>query len=156
MPVEIERKFLVKGDRWRALKSGRRYRQGYLSTAPARIVRVRVAGDEGFLTIKGKTTGALRTEYEYRIPVGDAEAMLDKLCVRPLIDKTRYRIEHQGLIWELDEFEGENKGLLVAEVELDTENQSIELPDWVGEEVTGDPRYYNVNLIANPFSKWAT
>lgn len=156
MPVEIERKFLVKDDRWRTLGSGQRYRQGYLSSVPARTVRVRLAGDQAYLTIKGKTTGALRPEYEYLIPVADAEAMLDNLCEQPLIEKTRYRIEHQGLVWEVDEFEGENRGLLIAEVELDTEDQIIEIPDWVGEEVTGNPRYYNVNLIADPFSKWAS
>jgi len=155
MPVEIERKFLVKGERWRTLGKGRRYRQGYLCTVPARTVRVRLAGDEGFITIKGESSGAQRAEYEYMIPADDAEAMLTDLCERPLIDKTRYRIEYQGLVWEVDEFDGENRGLVIAEVELDTADQRVDLPDWVGAEVTEDPRYYNASLVAHPFSKWA-
>ena len=156
MAVEIERKFLVQGDNWRGLAPGRHYRQGYLSTQAARTGRVRVVEDSGYLTIKGAITNATRTEFEYAIPVEDAHAMLDTLCERPLIEKTRYRIEHQGLVWEVDEFAGENAGLLLAEVELDAEDQAIALPDWIGEEVTGDPRYYNANLIANPFCQWPT
>lgn len=155
MAVEIERKFLLQGDGWRGLASGKHYRQGYLSTVAARTVRVRVIEDSGYLTIKGATSNATRAEYEYVIPVEDAHAMLDTLCERPLIEKTRYRIEHQGMIWEVDEFAGENAGLLLAEVELDSADQAIALPDWVGKEVTGEPRYYNANLIANPFSQWA-
>jgi CYTH domain-containing protein len=154
MSVEIERKFLVQGDSWRDLAPGKHYRQGYLSTVASRTVRVRVVEDKGYLTIKGATVNATRAEYEYAIPVQDAHAMLDTLCERPLIEKTRYRIEYQGLTWELDEFAGENAGLLLAEVELDSEDQVIALPDWVGEEVTGEPRYYNASLIANPFSQW--
>ena len=155
MAVEIERKFLLQGDGWRGLAPGKHYRQGYLSTVAARTVRVRVIEDSGYLTIKGATSNATRAEYEYVIPVEDAHAMLDTLCERPLIEKTRYRIEHQGMIWEVDEFAGENAGLLLAEVELDSADQVIALPDWVGKEVTGEPRYYNANLIANPFSQWA-
>lgn len=155
MAVEIERKFLLQGDGWRGLAPGKHYRQGYLSTVAARTVRVRVIEDSGYLTIKGATSNATRAEYEYVIPVEDAHAMLDTLCERPLIEKTRYRIEYQGMIWEVDEFAGENAGLLLAEVELDSEDQVIALPDWVGKEVTGEPRYYNANLIANPFSQWA-
>jgi len=155
MAVEIERKFLLQGDGWRGLAPGKHYRQGYLSTVAARTVRVRVIEDSGYLTIKGATSNATRAEYEYVIPVEDAHAMLDTLCERPLIEKTRYRIEYQGMIWEVDEFAGENAGLLLAEVELDSADQVIALPDWVGKEVTGEPRYYNANLIANPFSQWA-
>ena len=155
MAVEIERKFLLRGDGWRGLAPGKHYRQGYLSTVAARTVRVRVIEDRGYLTIKGATVSATRAEYEYVIPVEDAHAMLDNLCERPLIEKTRYRIEYQGMVWDVDEFAGENAGLLLAEVELNSEHQDIALPDWVGEEVTGDPRYYNSNLIANPYSKWA-
>ena len=155
MAVEIERKFLLRGDGWRGLAPGKHYRQGYLSTVAARTVRVRVIEDRGYLTIKGATVSATRAEYEYVIPVEDAHAMLDNLCERPLIEKTRYRIEYQGMVWDVDEFAGENVGLLLAEVELNSEHQDIALPDWVGEEVTGDPRYYNSNLIANPYSKWA-
>jgi adenylate cyclase len=155
MAVEIERKFLVKDDGWRGLGVGSHYRQGYLSTEPGRTVRVRMAAGNGYLTIKGKSNNATRTEYEYVIPSQDAAAMLDELCEPPLIEKTRYRIEYQGLVWEVDEFEGENSGLVIAEVEVASEDQAIALPVWVGEEVTGDPRYYNASLIANPYSRWA-
>jgi CYTH domain-containing protein len=154
MAIEIERKFLVRDDAWRTAASGDRYRQGYLSTVPGRTVRVRVIADVGYLTIKGATVGAVRSEYEYVIPVEDAHAMLDGLCLRPLIEKTRYRIEYQGLVWEVDEFEGENDGLVVAEVELESQDQAITLPGWAGDEVTGDPRYYNANLVANPYRNW--
>ncbi len=154
MAQEIERKFLVKNDSWRGQDSGKRYRQGYLSTVKERTVRVRIAGDKGFLTIKGITVGASRPEYEYEIPVADANEMLDQLCERPLIEKTRYRIPHTGLVWEIDEFEGENRGLISAEVELKDEHQSVELPAWIGQEVTGDPRYFNANLVAKPFTTW--
>jgi len=154
MPQEIERKFLVRGDGWRDSGAGVPYRQGYLSTVAERTVRVRLIRDKGWLTIKGITVGATRAEYEYEIPADEASEMLDNLCERPLIEKTRYRIEHQGLTWEVDEFDGDNAGLIIAEVELDEEGQAIVLPDWVGEEVTDDPRYYNANLIANPFTRW--
>jgi adenylate cyclase len=154
MATEIERKFLVKDDSWRGLGQGNRYRQGYLSTHPERTVRARVAAGKGYLTIKGKTQNATRAEYEYSIPVQDAEAILDELCARPLIEKTRYRIDYHGLVWEVDEFEGENAGLVIAEVELASADQAVALPAWIGEEVTADPRYYNANLIANPFSRW--
>jgi CYTH domain-containing protein len=154
MGKEIERKFLVKDNSWRGQDSGKRYRQGYLSTIKERTVRARIAGDKGFLTVKGITVGASRPEYEYEIPVGDANEMLDRLCERPLIEKTRYRILHAGLLWELDEFEGENRGLITAEVELKDEHQSVTLPDWIGQEVTGDPRYFNANLVAKPFTTW--
>ena len=155
MPQEIERKFLVKGDDWRVPGAGTPYRQGYLSTVPARTVRISLIRDKGFLTVKGVSVGATRTEYEYEIPAGEASEMLDNLCERPLIEKTRYRVEHQGLTWEIDEFDGDNAGLIIAEVELDEEDQAIMLPDWIGKEVTGDPRYYNANLIANPFTRWS-
>lgn len=154
MATEIERKFLVKDDSWRGLGPGSRYRQGYLSTDPERTVRARVVAGKGYLTIKGKTVNAARAEYEYSIPVQDAEAILDELCQRPLIEKTRYQIDYQGLVWEVDEFEGENAGLVIAEVELASADQAVSLPGWIGEEVTADPRYYNANLIANPFSRW--
>lgn len=154
MSLEIERKFLVRDDAWRSAAIGEHYRQGYLSTLPDRTVRVRVIADAGYLTIKGATVGAARTEYEYVIPVEDAHAMLDNLCLRPLIEKTRHTLEDRGLTWEIDEFEGENAGLVIAEVELESEDQDITLPMWVGEEVTGDPRYYNANLVANPYCNW--
>ena len=154
MGQEIERKFLIKNDSWRGQDAGKHYRQGYLSTVKERTVRVRTAGDKAFFTVKGITVGASRSEYEYEIPVTDANEMLDRLCQRPLIEKTRYRISHTGLVWEVDEFEGENRGLITAEVEVKDEHQSVTLPGWVGQEVTGDPRYFNANLVAKPFTTW--
>jgi CYTH domain-containing protein len=154
MAKEIERKFLLKGDGWRELASGEVYRQGYLSTLKERTVRVRITGSKAYLTIKGPVTGATRLEYEYEIPLEDAEEMLDKLCEDPLIEKTRYKIEFGGLLWEVDEFGGENEGLFLAEVELSDENQEIELPEWIGEEVSGDPRYLNANLVKFPYRRW--
>jgi CYTH domain-containing protein len=154
MPVEIERKFLVTGDGWRGAGAGTRYRQGYLSLQAGASVRVRASRDTAYLTIKGETSGVSRAEYEYPIPLAHADELLDTLCIKPVIEKTRYRIEHRGLVWDVDEFAGENAGLVIAEVELESEEQAIELPEWVGDEVTGDPRYYNVSLVTNPFSKW--
>ena len=154
MAKEIERKFLVAGEAWRALAEGTRYRQGYLSTVKERTVRVRTIGDTGFLTIKGISVGATRSEYEYEIPAGDAEEMLDDLCERPIIEKNRYKIPLGDVTWEVDEFFGVNDGLIVAEVELQSEDQAFDKPEWIGEEVTGDPKYFNANLIARPFSTW--
>jgi CYTH domain-containing protein len=153
MGTEIERKFLVRGTAWKTVP-GTRYRQGYLSTVKERVVRVRTIDGKGFLTVKGITRGATRLEFEYQIPAADATEMLDALCERPLIEKTRYRVPYGGLIWEVDEFFGENAGLVVAEVELASEDQAFERPDWVGEEVTGDPRYFNSNLINRPYTRW--
>jgi adenylate cyclase len=155
MPTEIERKFLVKGDEWRSLGKGTLYRQGYLATKKGCSVRVRLVGDRGYLTIKGLTEGISRAEYEYLIPAEDAREMLDTLCDRALIEKTRYRVEYSGLIWEIDEFVGENQGLIVAEVELKDANQPIDLPNWIGKEVSDDPRYFNVNLVQYPYSQWS-
>jgi adenylate cyclase len=154
MAKEIERKFLVNGIEWKNLAKGTEYRQGYLSTVKERTVRVRTIDNTGYLTVKGISTGATRLEYEYEISVADAHEMLDKLCERPLIEKKRYKIEFGGLIWEVDEFFGENEGLLVAEVELQDENQDIRRPEWIGKEVTGDPRYFNSNLSKTPYKKW--
>jgi CYTH domain-containing protein len=154
MAREIERKFLVVGEDWRGLADGTVYRQGYLSTVAERTVRVRVAGDRAFLTIKGLSVGAVRAEYEYGIPVPDADEMLDGLCEKPIVEKTRYRIPFEGWVWEVDEFAGVNAGLIVAEIELDSEAREFVRPDWVGDEVTGDARYFNANLIASPFSTW--
>ena len=154
MGVEIERKYLVAGDGWRSLAEGTLYRQGYLSTVKERTVRVRVVGDRAQLTIKGVTVGATRVEYEYTIPLEDAEHMLDELCEQPIIDKVRYEIPGDDVVWEIDEFHGVNEGLVVAEVELESEDQLVALPEWVGAEVTDDPRYFNANLIAHPFSDW--
>ena len=156
MGKEIERKFLVKGEGWRSLAKGTRYRQGYLNSAKERTVRIRTIEDKAFLTIKGLTVGATRMEYEYEIPVADCDTMLDTLAERPLIEKKRYRIDFGGLTWEVDEFFGENAGLVVAEVELPSEDQAFRKPDWVSDEVTGDPRYFNANLIKHPYCRWAS
>ena len=152
MSKEIERKFLVKNDTWRNA-SGTRYRQGYLSSVKERTVRVRMIEDQGYLTIKGIAVGATRLEFEYEIPREDAETLLG-LCEQPLIEKNRHKVEHGGFIWEVDEFFGDNQGLIIAELELESEDQEFPSPDWVGEEVTEDPRYYNANLIKNPFTAW--
>ena len=154
MGKEIERKFLVRDDSFRSLAQGTRYRQGYLNSVKERVVRVRTIDDKGFLTIKGITTGATRAEYEYEIPLKEAEAMLDELCEQPLIEKNRYKIAHKGFIWEVDEFFGENQGLIFAEVELESEDQQFDKPEWITDEVTGDPKYFNSNLIQNPYKNW--
>jgi CYTH domain-containing protein len=154
MAKEIERKYRVREDNaWRDVQ-GTIYRQGYLSTVKERTVRVRTIGQQGYLTIKGMTVGATRLEFEYKIPVADAEEMLDTLCERPLIEKTRRKIEFGGLVWELDEFSGVNAGLVIAEVELESEDKVFNKPPWIAEEVTDDPRYFNANLVAYPYSLW--
>jgi len=155
MPTEIERKFLVKSEEWRTLGTGTIYRQGYIATKKGTTVRVRLAGNQGYITIKGASKGISRAEYEYSIPAEDAQEMLDNLCEPPLIEKTRYKIEIAGLIWEVDEFSGKNQGLIVAEVELTDANQTIEMPDWIGQEVSDDARYYNANLAQHPYSEWS-
>ena len=152
MGVEIERKFLVTGTQWRAVEPTF-YRQGYLCRDGQWTVRIRVAGETGFLTIKGETVGATRPEFEYPIPIEDARDMLDR-CREPIIEKHRYRVEHAGRVWEVDEFHGDNQGLVVAEIELESEQQSIELPDWVGPEVTHDRRYFNSRLSVDPYKNW--
>ncbi len=154
MAQEIERKFLVVGDDWKALAAPVPIRQGYLSTVKERTVRVRTLGDRGYLTIKGITVGAVRSEFEYEIPAADAHQLLDELCERPLIEKTRSAIAIDGLTWEVDAFSGVNQGLIIAEVELEDEAQHIDLPGWIGDEVTHDPRYFNANLIAHPYTEW--
>jgi len=154
MGVEIERKFLVTGDEWRELADGIDYRQGYLSTVKERTVRVRTVGERGFLTVKGVSVGAVRAEFEYEIPRKDADQMLDHLCERPLIFKTRFTVPFRGHLWEVDDFHLENAGLIVAEVELSDPDEWFDTPSWIGEEVTGDPRFFNANLIAHPFSVW--
>ncbi|MBD2301020.1 CYTH domain-containing protein [Nostoc sp. FACHB-87] len=154
MAKEIERKFLVKGDAWRKLGKGSVYRQGYIATKNSVTVRVRIANNRGYLTIKSPSVNCSRSEFEYEIPLTDAEEMLDTLCDRPLIEKVRYKVELNGLIWEIDEFDGDNKGLILAEVELTDEQQQIEIPEWIGAEVSTDGRYFNSNLAKFPFSKW--
>src|SRR5215471_3281800 len=154
MAKEVERKFLVKGDAWRSLAKGTTYRQGYLNSAKERTVRVRTTDDKAYLTIKGITVGATRAEYEYEIPYDEGKAMLDSLAEKPLIEKRRYKIPAGDLTWEIDEFLGDNTGLIVAEVELKSEDQAFTRPVWLGDEVTGDPRYYNANLVKKPFPHW--
>jgi adenylate cyclase len=154
MGKEIERKFLVAGDAWKSQATGTAYRQGYLNSTKERTVRIRTIADKAFLTIKGLTVGATRAEYEYEIPLADCNEMLDTLAEKPLIEKNRYKIPFAGLTWEIDEFFGDNAGLVVAEVELGSEGQGFEKPEWVGKEVTADPRYFNSNLIKHPYKRW--
>ena len=156
MSREIERKFLVHGNGWRTAptQGALSIRQGYLSAEKACTVRVRTAGERAFMTVKGAPVGTVRAEYEYEIPVKDAHEMLDTLCGRPLIEKTRHQLDVGGRQWVVDVFAGDNQGLVVAEVELEEEGQAIKLPDWVAEEVTHDPRYLNVNLVKLPFNRW--
>jgi adenylate cyclase len=153
MGLEIERKFLVTGTAWKDLAAGVFTRQGYLSSATGRTVRVRIAGNQGFLTVKGKTQGLSRAEFEYAIPLEDAAAMLD-LCEKPFIEKTRYRVPFGAHTWEVDEFHGANAGLVVAEVELKSADEKPALPPWVGQEVSADARYFNANLVKRPFTTW--
>ena len=152
MGREIERKFMVKKGVWRDQKATK-YRQGYLNTEKARTVRVRTIENRGYLTIKGISIGASRLEFEYEIPRQDADALLE-ICEKPLIEKNRHKVENDGFVWEVDEFFGENQGLIVAELELETEDQYFSRPEWLAEEVTGDPRYFNSNLVKNPYTKW--
>jgi CYTH domain-containing protein len=154
MAVEIEKKFLVDTIPHSLLVRGTRMIQGYMITRKEITVRVRLAGDNAWLTIKGKTVNAARKEYEYPVPVDDARQMLDLFCEKPCIEKTRYSIDYNGFEWVVDQFSGANSGLIVAEIELDDIDQHFEKPDWIGQEVTHDPRYYNSNLIKAPFSTW--
>ncbi len=156
MGIEIERKFLLHDLSAIEGLAGTRMRQGYLSVDPERTVRVRLAGPRAFVTIKGAPSGsgASRAEYEYEVPSVDAEELLDRLALRPLIEKTRYRVSVGRLVWEIDVFSGENEGLVVAEVELPSEITAVVLPAWVGDEVTGDDRYYNASLVSHPYRTW--
>lgn len=154
MGKEIERKFLVKSREWQEGNEPLHTCQGYLASGGECTVRIRVQGEQAFLTIKGRTEGLSRPEYEYPIPVADAEELLQGLCQKPYIEKNRYHVLHAGHTWEVDVFMGENEGLVVAEIELESEEEQVELPPWVGEEVTDDPRYRNSNLVRNPFSRW--
>ena len=154
MGVEIERKFLVVGDGWRDGPSGVAYRQGYLSGSAETTVRVRMAGDRAVLTIKGPSRGRRRLEFEYPLPPDDAAVMLAELCSGPLIEKDRHTRLVDGVEWVIDEFHGDNAGLILAEVELTREDETITLPDWAGAEVSDDPRYYNAALTRHPFRSW--
>ena len=155
MGREVERKFLVDPGAWHPDPArGVRFRQGYLSVDPARVVRVRRAGSSGALTVKGLTSGVERVEFEYAIPAADADAMLDALCLRPILEKTRYREPWGGRTWEIDVFEGENAGLVVAEIELAAAADELRLPPWAVKEVSADPRYFNSNLTQHPYTRW--
>jgi len=154
MGTEIERKFLVDTARWTPRDAGTRFVQGYLCADPTRVVRVRREGDRAKLTIKGATSGITRTELEYDIPVDDAELMLATMCEPPLVEKTRYCEDHGGTRWEIDVFHGENAGLVLAEVELPSEDAPFVRPAWATTEVSHDPRYYNANLAKRPFRRW--
>ncbi|HUH41919.1 MAG TPA: CYTH domain-containing protein [Sulfurimonas sp.] len=154
MGLEIERKFLIDIDKVGNLENGYAIKQGYIQTKDKTVVRVRVKDKEAFLTIKGKNIGATRLEYEYIIPLNDANEMLEKLCAKPIIDKTRYLVKHKNHTWEIDIFHKENDGLIVAEVELKSEDETLELPEWTVKEVTDESKYYNSSLLKNPFSKW--
>lgn len=151
---EIEKKFLLTSSAWKHGAAGELYRQGYLSIDPKRTVRIRVIGENAILTIKGEKLGDTAPEFEYPIPLEDAMKLLDQLCQRPLIEKTRYKIHHKGHLWEIDEFHGENKGLVVAEIELKEENEPFAKPEWVGKEVTKGFRYTNARLVEHPYTKW--
>lgn len=155
MAIEIERKFLVRDDSWREQADpGIPIRQGYLIGAKAASVRVRIEGKAANLNIKGMTLGVRRQEFEYPIPLQDARVMLKTLCEKPIIEKTRYPLQYGGKRWEVDVFEGDNAGLVVAEIELDDEHESFTRPPWLGEEVSDDPRYYNTCLVRHPFRDW--
>lgn len=155
MNIEIERKFLVISDAYKAHAEGKRIVQGYICNEKERVVRVRIYGDKAFITIKDATVGFARHEFEYEIPLTDAHTLLHAVCHQPIIDKTRYRYTYGKFCWEIDEFHGENEGLVVAELELPTVDTAFEKPDFVGREVSDDPRYYNANLITNPFKNWS-
>lgn len=158
MGIEIERKYLVKKAKWQAYKedisaSGSKYSQGYIATVDATTVRLRTFDKQGYITIKGKTRGHTRSEFEYPIPLQDAESMLQTLCTKPLIEKVRYKINYGHLVWEVDEFYGDNSGLIIAEVELKSADQQIDLPSWIDKEVR-DKRYYNSSLVKYPYNQW--
>lgn len=161
MAIETERKFLVKSDAWKTddqgtPRAGTPYKQGYIISSKERTVRVRIAGGKGIITIKGllPNGGLGRAEYEYEIPLTDAEELFETICLPEKIEKTRYKIPFGAHVWEVDVFHGTNEGLIVAEVELQSEDEQPEIPDWAGEEVSHDPRYFNAKLAEEPFSTW--
>ena len=162
MGKEIERKYLVKKAKWRSHKEylqsqsqaiGKKYCQGYIPTNDGVTVRLRIIGNQGYLTIKNKTVGHTRSEFEYPIPVEDAQEILQTICLKPVIEKVRYKIYTDSLVWEVDEFLGENEGLIIAEVELENENQQVDLPDWIEREVS-EQKYFNYSLVKYPYSQW--
>jgi len=155
MPIEIERKFLLVNDNWRKeVSRSYRIRQGYIGEIGKASVRIRVQDEKANINIKSATLAMRRMEYEYEIPLDEALQMLDQLCNQPQVDKTRYIVEQGKHKWEIDEFYGDNEGLVVAEIELSDEHEIFEKPEWIGKQVTDDARYYNVNLIKQPFKDW--
>ncbi len=155
MATEIERKFLVLNEDWRGIvESNMQIVQAYLATNEFSSTRIRIQNDKANINIKSATLGISRTEFEYAIPVDDAQLMIDELCVKPAIEKTRYIVKHMQHTWEIDVFSGDNEGLIVAEIELSSPDEAFEKPSWLGEEVSHDKRYYNVCLIENPYKTW--
>ena len=154
MAIEIERKFLIKKKPFSIAKRSLKINQGYIINEKSKVIRVREKGDDYFLTIKGNNIGISRLEYDFPISKEDAKELIFHFCKTTLIEKTRHYIEYKGHTWEVDEFHGKNTGLIVAEIELDSEDEKFEIPDWVGEEVTQDDRYYNMNLAIHPFTSW--
>ena len=156
MGTEIERKFLLKSDAWRSQSVGKLYRQGYVFQSADVTVRIRIAGVQGYITLKGKAEQYARPDFEYEIPVEDAQAMLDLWCQPRVVEKIRYRVPFGGVIWEVDAFQGLNQGLVLAEVELTSNAQAFELPDWIGQEVSDQDRYFNSSLAVYPYTQWMT
>lgn len=154
MAKEIERKFRVKSNAYRNTGERKYYKQGYLSTDKGRTVRIRIVDNQGYITVKGAAQSLSRDEYEYAIPATDANEMLDNLCLKPLIEKYRYRVPYAGMVWEVDEFLRENSGLIVAEIEIPAEDHPFCIPDWIGKEVTNDRKYFNSCLVQRPYSAW--
>jgi adenylate cyclase len=154
MAIEIERKFLVTDRDWGSLAPGVTIRQGYLPSRDDTVTRVRIVGDKGFLTLKGPDRGAGRPEFEFSIPPQQARQILLELCEKPIIEKTRHRIDYGNRTWEIDVFHSDNEGLVVAEIELTSKDEKVDLPPWVRKEVTDDQRYYNVNLVKAPYRSW--
>ena len=155
MAIEIEHKFLLANDDWRKhITRSVRYRQGYLSSQATSSIRIRISDDHAWLNIKSATIGTHRHEYEYEIPMADANEIINNLCRKPIIEKTRHFVTDNAHVWEIDEFDGDNHGLIVAEIELTETGQSFSKPHWLGQEVTDDLRYYNNNLAIHPYSEW--
>jgi adenylate cyclase len=155
MAIEIEHKFLLANDDWRkSIQKSVKYKQGYLSSQPTSSIRVRITDNQAWLNIKSATIGTQRLEFEYEIPLEDAREILRSLCAKPLIEKTRHFVPNDGNLWEIDEFEGDNDGLIIAEIELTEVGKTFTKPEWLGLEVTHELRYYNNNLVKNPYNKW--
>ena len=155
MAFEIERKFLVDTKKWTPTDAGTQLIQAYLGLDPLPVVRIRISGEKAFLTIKGPSKTISRPEFEYEVPVADAQEML-KLAISAPVEKIRHKVQHEGFIWEVDIFSGRNDGLVMAEIELESENQNFELPDWILQEVSGDERFYNSYLSEHPFQDWSS